>query len=418
MRRRALKPKTGPRLSLTAFVFLLFFTSAPAMAEQLMVPSGQVLKFAGGEAGLFMQHSGVYVTQCTKEPSLAGFTSSSLPKGHSGDFPVAIPGSLASATGTENVPEDADSKRSNDDGHPVTKKFTFPEIEAEVGLSSGYREDEFDWNIAGDASGENPNVLSELTWDDLQIFQFKIGVKTIVSRRFYLRGSFGYGWIFDGDNQDSDFAGDNRTLEFSRSNNSADDGDVLDASLGVGYQFRIAKDKWKITPLVGFSYHEQNLTLKDGEQTVSKPALAPPGVTPPPLGPFAGLDSKYEAEWTGPWLGVDVSFQPIERLIIRGTFEYHWADYEAEANWNLRTDLAQPKSFAHDADGEGIVLSIGLDYAVIEKFSLNVTFDYQDWSTDPGTDKTYFADGTTAKTQLNEVNWQSYAIMAGASYRF
>jgi opacity protein-like surface antigen len=141
-------------------------------------------------------------------------------------------------------------------------------------------------------------------------------------------------------------------------------------------------------------------------------------VTPPPLGSFAGLDSKYEAEWTGPWLGLDVSFQPAEKLIIHGTFEYHWADYEAEANWNLRTDLDHPKSFAHDADGEGIVLSIGLDYAVIEKFSLNLTFDYQDWSTDPGTDKTFFADGTTAKTQLNEVNWQSYAIMAGASYRF
>ncbi len=43
-----------------------------------------------------------------------------------------------------------------------------------------------------------------------------------------------YSWIFDGENQNSDYAGDDRMLEFSRSNNNSDEGNMLDASFGIG----------------------------------------------------------------------------------------------------------------------------------------------------------------------------------------
>ena len=43
-----------------------------------------------------------------------------------------------------------------------------------------------------------------------------------------------YSWIFDGKNQDSGYAGGDRTLEFSRSNNNSDEGNMLDASFGIG----------------------------------------------------------------------------------------------------------------------------------------------------------------------------------------
>lgn len=43
-----------------------------------------------------------------------------------------------------------------------------------------------------------------------------------------------YIWIFDGVNQASGYAGDDRTLEFSRSNNNSDEGNMLDASFRIG----------------------------------------------------------------------------------------------------------------------------------------------------------------------------------------
>jgi hypothetical protein len=100
------------------------------------------------------------------------------------------------------------------------------------------------------------------------------------------------------------------------------------------------------------------------------------------------------------------------------SYEYHWADYEAEADWNLADRFEHPKSFEHDADGNGWIIRAGFNLVLQRHIAVNFNFDYQDWSTDNGTDKVFFADGTTAKTRLNEVNWTSYALSLGLSVRF
>jgi len=97
---------------------------------------------------------------------------------------------------------------------------------------------------------------------------------------------------------------------------------------------------------------------------------------------------------------------------------HNFPDYKVETNWNLRTDFAHPKSFTHDADGEGIVISIGGDYAVTSQWCISANLDFQHWSTDAGTDRTFFTKDTTADTRLNEVNWDSYAIMLGVIFVF
>ena len=295
---------------------------------------------------------------------------------------------------------------------PIKSKATLP-LETEFVFSGGYRRDDLDWNIAGDINGNNPNILSELTWDDIESYQVKFQGSLVWPRIITLRGSVNYGWIFDGDNQDSDYLGDNRSFEFSRSNNSTDDGDVWDASIAVGYPFRFGQTViGTVIPLVGYSHHEQELKITDGYQTI------------PSLGSFPGLDSSYDTQWKGPWIGIDLRFKAREiktfahRFETYFTYEYHWADYDAEANWNLRDDLAHPKSFKHDADGNGYVIGAGFNFVLHQHWALNFNFDYQDWSTDNGTSKVFFADGTSAKTRLNEVNWTSYALSLGLSLRF
>jgi outer membrane autotransporter protein len=286
-------------------------------------------------------------------------------------------------------------------------------LETEFIVTGGYRNDELDWNIAGDINGNNPNVVSELTWDDLESYQLKFQGGLVWPNLIAVRGSLAYGWLFDGKNQDSDYLGDNRTFEFSRSNNTTDEDEVWDASLAVGYPARFGRTVIAtVTPLVGYSHHEQQLNISDGYQTI------------PSVGPFEGLDSSYDTKWKGPWIGIDMHFKAAEiksfahRFETYLTYEYHWADFEAEANWNLRDDLAHPKSFSHDTNGNGFVIGAGINYRLTQHWALNFNFDYQDWSTDSGTIKFFLADGTTHKQQLNEVNWTSYAFMMGLSLRF
>ena len=289
---------------------------------------------------------------------------------------------------------------------------------ASFAFNNGYRADDLDWNIAGDSTGNNPNILSELSWNDLKIYQAKADGRVILDW-FYLRGSIGYGWILDGENQDSDYGADNRTLEWSRSNNSADNGNVMDASVGMGYPFEPGPGWLRMTPLLGYSFHEQNLTMTNGEQTLSDSSISIPlfGISPSPVGPISGLNSTYESNWKGPWAGIDLSIEASRSLNLFGSFEYHWANYEAEANWNLRTDFAHPKSFEHIANGKGIVVSGGGTYAIDKHWLISANVDYQKWSTDAGTDRTFFSSGATSITRLNEVNWSSFAALLGIVYR-
>jgi hypothetical protein len=287
-------------------------------------------------------------------------------------------------------------------------------FETNLTFSAGYRQDNLDWNIAGYLLPDYyVNVLSELEWEDIESVEVKFRGSLIFPNIIALRGMADYGWIFDGDNQDSDYAGDNRTLEWSRSNNSADDGNVWDVSLAIGYPIRAGRKViGTITPLVGYAYHEQNLAMSDGYQTI------------PDTGPFDGLDSSYDTQWYGPWLGVDMNFSaPATKAFAHRfetfiSYEYHWADYEADADWNLRDDFKHPKSFSHDADGNGWIFRAGFNFILHRNIAVNLNYEYQDWSTDSGTDKIFFANGNTTTTRLNEVNWTSYSLGMGVSIRF
>lgn len=277
--------------------------------------------------------------------------------------------------------------------------------DAEVSLGSGYRKDELNWNIAGNSDGSNPNILSELKWTGLEIFQVEAKARKDFGDT-YLTGYFDWGWINDGKNQDSDYNGDDRTQEYSRSNNSGDDGTVWDISTGVGFNITAYKyTPFKFSPVFGYSYHRQNLTITNGYQTI------------PHTGPFSGLDSTYNARWYGPWAGADLAYK-TDRLTLKGLFEYHLVEYYATANWNLRSDFAHPKSFEHTANGMGIIAELGADVSLGESWGAGFSLDAKRFTTGEGRDRTYFSDGSRSDTKLNEVNWNSYSAMLDLRYRF
>jgi hypothetical protein len=302
----------------------------------------------------------------------------------------------------------------------ILESKTLEDVEFKMTLLSGYRKDDLNWTIAGDINGQNPDILSELTWSNLDIFQFKANPRVILKDRFVLDGWLAYGEIFDGENQDSDYLGNGRTLEFSRSNNSANEGKTVDYSAAFGYRFDFRglfgnesmKTKFleetdvDFTLFAGYSRHELDTTMKDGFQTI------------PALGPFADLHSQYDARWSGPWLGLEVEGRK-NRLNGLVRFEYHFnTDYYGVGNWNLRDDFQHPKSFEHDTEGDGIVFNCGLDYALTQSLDLNLRADVQDWKGDAGIDRTFFSNGVVSETRFNEVNWESYAVMVGATARF
>ncbi len=290
------------------------------------------------------------------------------------------------------------------------------EYEMNIYLDVGYRTDDIDWNKAHPTG--TPNILSELSWKNLDIAVVKVGSRLTLPSNWVIDARFGYGTIVDGQNQDSDYDGDDRTQEFSRSNNLADEGNTLDASIGLGYRFPVVPSRhgrpwWSITPEAGFSYHAQNLKMRRGLQTIATTNRTPP------IGHFAGLDSSYDASWYGPWAGLNSEVNISNRVFLNGSFEYHYAFYQGVGHWNLRSDLQQPTSFEHEAEGVGIVASLGGRVKLMQDLSLRLSVDYQNWKANQkGVDTMHFSNGTDAEMKFNEVNWESLGANIGLDYDF
>ncbi len=298
---------------------------------------------------------------------------------------------------------------------PLTNETVLKEkkdVNVEIMMGYGYRHDEFDWNIAGTTDGTDPNILSELSWKDLIIHQVSLGLHVHTMSGLYMRNYFAYGVIVDGENQDSDYDEDDRQMEFSRSNNQADKGHTRDFSIGIGYTIPFNSDFFSLAPLIGYSYHRQELRMTDGYQTI------------PSLGSFPDLDSKYDATWQGPWVGLDfnLGLNTISRYLrfmeFCIGFEHHWAAYDATADWNLRTDFKHPKSFEHEADGQGDKFSIGLKNHLGKMTTFGIFYEQQQWTTQSGIDRVFLTTGQAIETRLNEVNWQSNVVRFEISIRF
>ena len=285
-------------------------------------------------------------------------------------------------------------------------------------LSAGYRTDDLDWNIAGTRQGSDPNVLSELNWSDVTIYMLKLTNRTVIRDRIYLRGKLDYGVVVSGDNRDSDYGADNRTQEFSRSVNSVDGNSVWDGSVGIGPHLSFLGSRVRLCPLLGYAVARQDFNIVDGYQ-----ALADPPATTA-TGPIDGLDSRYQTRWDGPWIGLDLLLaMPFEKGFIRCvellfSGEYHWVDYSADADWNLRSDLQHPVSFAHEAEGRGLMVGAMMQFETRSRWGFNFGMSMMALTTDPGLDRVYAADGSIADTRLNEVNWRRFTLETGLSYRF
>lgn len=287
----------------------------------------------------------------------------------------------------------------------------------EVDYSLGHRQDKFDWNIAADLSGTlTPNILSELSWD-LKMIEVGASLSWFARKPYFALIEASYAYTYDGENQDSDYLGDNRTLEFSRSNNNADDSDVFNYRFGFGYRIgerpTIDVTTTSLTPVLGFAGSKINMKMTDGVQTI-----ATGGITPP-LGPFDGLHSSYDADLSGLFFGARFIYDQGRSYRVFANYYYHHdVDYDARAVWNLRTDFAQNPSFIHSARGKGQVLEVGMILNITEAWTTTLKYRAEDWQIDAGSDITYLANGSIGITRLNEANWESSSISLSIYRRY
>ena len=293
------------------------------------------------------------------------------------------------------------------------QKPLYIDFEPHFSFLAGYRWDELSWTIS--PTSGSPNILSELTWEDLETYEIKADARWSNASRLYFHGAFGFGWTQDGTVIDSDYLSDNRQHEYSRSYSNPKRGTVGDISAGAGYRFDLPLTsnggRLQFIPLLGYGLNFQNLRARNGTQILSEYGNSMP------LGPFDELDSTYEASWKGPWIGFDLILGFSDKHNLSGSFGFHWSSYEAEANWNLRDDFDHPISFEHSADGTGITASLSYSYDVSESWYWTMGFDYKNFNAESGKDTTYFYDDSYSVITFNGADWESYSLLLGIGFK-
>ncbi|MES2663919.1 MAG: hypothetical protein V4629_11530 [Pseudomonadota bacterium] len=292
---------------------------------------------------------------------------------------------------------------------PSASAFSLNNSDVSFALRSGKHEGDFKWSIGNDAAG--PNVLSELTYDNLDITLQGIEIG------FQPKNAFGKssrwsgevtilkGVINDGLAQDSDYDGDNKTGEFSRSISSIEDSDLNVNHFTIGWVARRSKN-YEAKFIAGYGNLSQTLRKTDSIQVLSIDDRSPTE------GPISGLDSLYETDWKGPSLGLSQSLIKNNHR-FQLNVEIQSVTYEATADWNLRQDFAHPVSFTHDAEGVGTTLSFNYQWTFYQGWNFLAQLDKQKLRATNGLSTFYFADGTTGFSGFNEAELNTSGISLG-----
>ena len=269
-----------------------------------------------------------------------------------------------------------------------------------VTLRPFYRQDELRFNI----DGAGIDIISELDWDDVRSAGLELEGRIRLPGPFELRGNVAYGRIYDGKLRDSDYDGTGKTLEFSRSRSDTERGSTLDASIALGLPY--SGRRWIAVPLLGICYGEENYNLRNGVQLV------------PANGPFGGLDSDYETRWLGLLWGAELHWLPTEEWDLMARFTSRHADYEADGHFNLRSDLAQPRSFGQSTVGRGSILELQIKRDLGAGFTLDLATRWDEWDTRHGKMEFFFSSGGSSRQGLNEVKLDSFRASFGLGYSF
>jgi hypothetical protein len=286
----------------------------------------------------------------------------------------------------------------------------------EVDLTSGRGSERLAWSIGLDSG--TPNLLSELTFQRTastegsaklrwRSEQVPIGVQ--------LDGRFGV--LEAGTVRDDDFAENNRQGLVSRSISQIDGNALFD--LGYRTELVILQGHgWEartdgLWGAVGWRFSQQTWRVVQGRQVVPREG---------PLDPR--LNSTYRARWQGPELALLAQVRMGRAMELRGElvgWPVLW--YEGEGKWNLRPEFRQDPSFRHEAKGYGLGSSLEGRWwfgAVREERRAFVGLGWQwQWmATKPGTDTTFFQDGSEIVIKFNRAERQSqyWFVTAGCVF--
>jgi len=121
----------------------------------------------------------------------------------------------------------------------------------------------------------------------------------------------------------------------------------------------------------------------------------------------SGTSHKYETEWAGPYLALDMEYQINKDNLVAGGIEFGLPIYDSKGDQPYRWDWAHPTS-VEDKGGFGDAYHLGLNAAwttaITDSTSISLGFTFDYYKVSKATAKTYL-NPSVYQERLDEVNY-------------
>jgi len=251
----------------------------------------------------------------------------------------------------------------------------------QVVFEAGYRRDNIDWKFK--APSCDPFFETSTRFKDLDIFQIGLSGRTHLGCNFYGRASAHWGWVLDGDIEETTkifvslpALSQVENIEFSTDDQNIVDGRfVVDLDIAIGYPFYFCDCTLSLSPVVGYAFSEQNIRIEDDEDF----EFSTVGGLLIPVPEGRCCDSKFVSRWFGPFIGLDFEYRACDCLSLYAALEYHWARFKGKRHSH------RGFSFFDDFDrgsrnGDGWVFKAGVDYDFCDCWTLGLSTQWSDYS--------------------------------------
>ncbi len=274
-----------------------------------------------------------------------------------------------------------------------------------IGITQGFRYDRVKWSVS--APRHVPNVLSELTYRHIHIYNTRL-VTTITKDAFFGDLRLGYGRVFDGTVQDSDYLKSNRKGEFSRSYSDIDGDYVGTISLRVGKEYK-ASSKTTFIPLIGYMWEQEKLRSTHGRQTqIGKKKVHKR---------IRKLNSTSKNRWDAPFIGAKLAYDMCPTIRLTGEYNFIFPiQYHGYGHWNLRHLHFHERS--ERSRGIGNLLIAGASWQVSEAWRFTSEYEFSYLKASGGTDTSKVRHHHTIRQPFHQAKRTSSEIRFGVEFVF
>jgi hypothetical protein len=252
-----------------------------------------------------------------------------------------------------------------------------------------------DWSIAGNVNGTDPNVLSEIKYDNILTIGPELRLIYPVHQKVDIFFAYQRGFTISGMANDRDYSGENRTDMTYDESFSSNKGNQSSLKLGGDYTFfNFNKISFSTGTHIIQNKHRFYL-LKDE---------------------IPDLNTTYDSRWKALSINLGTDYIINKATSISSDVTYSFIKYYSKANWNLIKDFQHPVSFEQMANGNGWSIKILVERNISDRFNLYLGMLSGKQSSSNGLDISYYKYGENKTTRFNGSSYYTTGISFGLIY--